>query len=263
MMKTHNSRIRRALGAAACASALTLLAACGNEAPEGNEVASEKENEPAQQEVNQEPLPAGVVPAALIVNGEDAPEGYSYEPPSQESQGSLDDLMGETGPEDVPVVEPAQCAGAIVDGATFLDWLSRPSETTAVAHYTSTSNEDEGIQVMLSTEPADPSQYPKDASECATATKISNNEYFPTEKKYEISPADIKADGADVLSATQTKLVFSKVKGEEETVDGETLYVLTGSVRGAHFTIASTTSLSAEEFSKLATAQAQRISEAQ
>lgn len=75
---------------------------------------------------------------------------------------------------------PEQCVGAVVDGTTFLDWLFQPTETTAFTSFTRTDNEEAAVQVMVSTQPVDPSQYPKDVAECATTTRTSDRSDWAT-----------------------------------------------------------------------------------
>ncbi len=260
MTHTQNSRMLRTFGAVACLSILSFATACGNDSDKGGDDTASSDQAAGQ--VNHEPLPAGTTPATLILNGDNAPAGYTYEPTSPESQGALVELLGETSQEELPVVEPGQCAGVIMDGTTFLDWLAQHAETTAVASYTKEDNEDDAVHVMVSTEAADPAQYPQDLAECATTTKTRNSDQLTTIKKFEVTPADLQVQGADRLAAAQTTLVSSTLNGEEVGQTGESLYVYSGSVRGAHFTIASTTTMTAEEFSALATAQAEKISEA-
>lgn len=260
MTHIQNPRIFCTFGAVACLSILSFATACGNSSDKAND-----ETATANQtsvEVNHDPLPEGTAPASLILNGDNTPAGYTHEPTSAESQGATRDIFGDTNDDDRPTTVPEQCAGAVVDGITFLDWLFQPAETTAVTSFTRTDNEDAAVQVMVSTQPADPSQYPKDVAECATTTRTSDRSDWATAKEFEVSPMDLNVQGADTLVAAQTKLISNKLNGEEVGEGGETLYVYTGSVRGAHFTIASTTTMNTDEFSALATAQAKKISEA-
>lgn len=260
MAHTQNSRMLRTFGAVACLFILSFATACGSDSDKaGDEAATANQT---SVEVNHDPLPEGTGPASLILNGDNTPAGYTHEPTSAESQGATQDIFGDTIDEDRPTTVPEQCSGAVVDGTTFLDWLFQPAETTAVTSFTRTDNKDAAVHVMASTQPADPSQYPKDVAECATTTKTSDRSDWATAKEFEVSPVDLNVQGADTLVAAQTKLVSNKLNGEEVGEGGETLYVYAGSVRGAHFIIASTTTMTAEEFSDLATAQAKKISEA-
>lgn len=260
MEHNHSSTILRTSGVIATIAVLSLASACSQDSENANE--SSAGNESPAIQVNHDPLPEGASPATLILNGENAPAGYSYEPTDPASQGALEDLLGESSPEELPQVEPAQCAGVILDGTTFLDWFAQPAETTAVASFTKVDNEDDAVHVMVNTGPADTNQYTKDLAECAKTTKTRKSEQITTVKEFEVKPADLDVQGADRLVAAQTTLLSSVVNGEEAGQSGESLYVYTGSVRDAHFTIASTTAMPAEELATLATAQAKKISEA-
>ena len=64
------------LWAVACLSILSFATACGSDSDKAGDEAQSSDQAAGQ--VNHEPLPAGTTPAALILNGDNAPAGYRY-----------------------------------------------------------------------------------------------------------------------------------------------------------------------------------------
>ena len=237
----------RALGATLCTTALILTAACSDE---------------PSQPVNTEPLPPGTDPATLILDGSQTPEGFTHSPVSEEDQQILVEFFRDDD-RVAPAIEPAQCAGVIADGSTLVEWLSQPPETTATTAFTREGSDEDGIQVKVQTEPLDPALYPADIAECATTTKTRSGEAMETIKTFEVTPADIPVDGADVIAAAKVDLRSTTFDGEEMMPGGgETVYTVTATARGATFTLIALDGHSPEDVSRIATAQAQRIAEA-
>jgi len=257
MIRTFPARALRPLLSAAVVTvfAVSSLTACGDDSAESS-------SSPDSRDV---PLPDGVTPATLIIEAAASPEGFTHTPPDYEGQADLAALLNNPEePVQLPAVDPLQCTGLALDGATFLTWMSEPADSTAVASYTRVDNDAQGVFVMLTTTPSDPATLPTDLAECASFTKTLSTSVGTNVTTFQATGESMDAEGATVLAAAKVTVTGSTFEGEDvpaENAQG-TIRILTATVRGATFTILADESTSPEQVSALATAQAKRILDA-
>lgn len=224
--------------------------------------------------------PASTSPADLIVDDSLTPEGYEYTPPTGEDELSLaelvaglsDDpeiadaegLVGGNALDSMTQADPTQCTGLAVDSLTVMDWMFRPAATTATAGYTPVDNDEDGLFVMVTTNEADPQSFPAEVSQCAEFTRAMSDDTDNTLQRYTAEPVDLTVEGADVLGAARVTMTGVEINGEP--VDGEgigsTMNTLTATVNGVTFTIAASEATPLDLLSSVASAQAQRITNA-
>lgn len=224
--------------------------------------------------------PASTAPADLILDDTLTPDGYEYTPPAGEDEPSLAELLGEFSdtPEmadaegliggealgEATTAEPAQCTGLAVDGLTVMDWMLRPAATTATAGYTQLDNDDDGVFIMVTTDEADPASFPADVSDCAEFTRAMGDETDSGVQHYSAEPVDISVDGAEVLGAARVTMTAAEANGEP--IEGEglgtSMTTLTATVDGITFTVAASEATDTELVGSIASAQAQRITNA-
>jgi hypothetical protein len=224
--------------------------------------------------------PASTAPADLIVDDSLTPEGYEYIPPAGEGDPSLAELLGELSdtPEmadaegliggealgEATTADPAQCTGLAVDGLTVMDWMFRPAATTATASYTQLDNDEDGVFVMVTTDDVDPESFPADVSECAEFTRSMGDETDNGVQHYTAEPVEISVDGAEVLGTA--RVTMTGVEANGESIEGEglgaSMTTLTATVDGITFTIAASEATDTELVGSIASAQAQRITNA-
>lgn len=273
MSTRFRARSFRTMTATAAASVLAMagLAACGNDSTTdaADDTATGTETAPhsaAPPHANRDaPLPDGITPAMLILDGTSTPEGFTHIPPNYENQADLANLLNDPNDPTPPLaVEPPNCAGLAVDGTSILTWMSEPPETTALAGFTRDGDEDDGIFIMVTNTPADPAAFPASISDCASFKSTLTNSMGTIEKNFDASDEPLSAEGADILVAAKVKVVTQTLDGQPMgPTDPEVFsYTLTATVRGVTFTVLSDGSLPAEQVSSLATAQAQRILDA-
>ncbi len=265
-----------ALAAVVTTSLLGLSACSGDDAQgPGSETAAADNSSPV--EVPEAGQPASTAPADLIVDDTLTPDGYEYTPPAGEDEPSLAELLGELAddPElaetegliggealgEATTADPAQCTGLAVDGLTMMDWMFRPADTTATAGYTRLDNDEDGVFIMVTTDEVDPASFPADVSECAEFTRAMEDETDRGVSHYAADPVEIAVDGAEVLGAARVTLTGGEVNGEavEGEAIGSSMITLTATVGGVTFTIAASETTSTEMISSMASAQAQRI----
>ncbi|AEK35415.1 hypothetical protein [Corynebacterium variabile] len=265
--------------AAVVSSSLLGVPACGDEAQTSGSETSAADTSSAV-ELPEAGNPASTAPADLIVDDTLTPDGYEYTPPAGEDEPSLAELLGESSdtPEmadaegliggealgEATTAEPAQCTGLAVDGLTVMDWMFRPAATTATAGYTQLDNDDDGVFVMVTTDEADPASFPADVSECSEFTRVMGDEADNGVQHYTAEPVDISVDGAEVLGAARVTMTAAEANGE--TIEGEglgtSMTTLTATVYGISFTVAASEATDTELVGSIASAQAQRITNA-
>ncbi|MCJ7857459.1 hypothetical protein [Corynebacterium kalidii] len=224
--------------------------------------------------------PASTAPADLIVDDTLTPAGYEYIPPTGEDEPSLAELFGELSddPEladaeglvggealgEATQAEPLQCTGLAVDPLTVMDWMFRPTGTTATASYTPVDSDEDGVVVMVTTDETDPASFPADVSECAEFTRAMSDETDNGVQHYTAEPVDITVDGAEVLGAARVTLTGVEVNGQPVEGDGvaSTMTTVTATVDGVTFTVAASGTTDTAMVGSMASAQAQRITNA-
>lgn len=280
MTTSHPLRRRTGFALAAVATTSLLgLSACSDDAQ--NAVSeTTTANSSSAVEFPDAGHPASTAPADLILDDTLTPDGYEYTPPAGEDEPSLAELLGEFSdtPEmadaegliggealgEATTAEPAQCTGLAVDGLTVMDWIFRPAATTATAGYTQLDNDDDGVFIMVTTDEADPASFPADVSECSEFTRAMGDETDNGVQHYTAEPVDISVDGAEVLGAARVTMTAAEANGE--TIEGEglgtSMTTLTATVDGITFTIAASEATDTELVGSIASAQTQRITNA-
>ncbi|WP_313504998.1 hypothetical protein [Corynebacterium variabile] len=264
MITPLSRSLKHSLAVSTTVLAVCALSSCSSNDTETTPAANADQGSQSTAPAHQEPLPEGITPASLILDDSATPDGFTHTPPDNEGQAALAELLNDPeNPSEPPSVDPPNCAGLIIDGSTFLTWMSQPADTTTTTNYTRTDNEEQGVFIMVTTTPTDSTTLPTTISDCASFTKTTPSALGTGVKTFEATDDTLTAQGADVVTAANVTSTANTIDGESVGSDeSETLHVLIATTRGVTFTIAADESVPADEVSALAAAQAERINNA-